>query len=85
MNIFKNLIPNTDILLHFIAGTYILLFAKIFLPNLWALLVVVIFAISKELWDKWYKKSNAVVAEGFSTFIGGFITYWLTGITIPLF
>ncbi len=76
MNI-KTLFP-TDKLLHFLAGTYIFLFANLILTDLYALGVVVLIGALTELYDKLSKKGNAEFLDFLCTFIGGFMTLVLS-------
>lgn len=67
----KNLIQK-DKLLHLIAGIYIYLLCRIFLPQTISLGIVVIIGVLKELiWDQALKKGTPELLDSWFTIIGG--------------
>ena len=69
-----------DKLLHFIAGALIGLLANAFVIYQFAILIVLLAAVTKELYDYFSKKGTPEIADAFATFIGGFIAIWLSNI-----
>ena len=72
-----------DKLLHFTVGLLLGLLLNLFITYEWALFLVLIIAIGKEIIiDYLLGKGTAEIADGFATFLGGFIAIWLLNIMI---
>ncbi|MFD1292624.1 hypothetical protein ACFQ5N_02140 [Lutibacter holmesii] len=64
-----------DKLLHFFCGFFIYAIANIFLAEIYALLIVLIVAVCKELYDKYIKKTFIDYLDiGFTIFSGVILT-----------
>ena len=72
-----------DKLLHFTVGLLLGLLLNLFITYEWALFIVLIVAIGKEIIiDYLLGKGTAEIADGFATFIGGFTAIWISQILI---
>ena len=69
----------TDKLLHFLIAFPIFLLAVKVMAPLWALGLVVLIAIGKELlWDKWHERGTPEFWDAFATAMGGLTAWGLT-------
>lgn len=65
-----------DKLLHFIAGTYILLFSAMFVAHWAALLIVILIGAGKEIaYDKIMSRGTCEVKDFLYTLAGGILAY----------
>lgn len=73
-----------DHLLHFIAGSYIVLVTMMFTKINWQIiLILVLIAAATELvYDKWLGKGTPEVSDAFATVLGGLATLFLTQIIL---
>lgn len=68
-----------DKLLHFVCGTYLFLFASIFLSMWLSIAIVAVIGAAKEvIYDKWMKKGTPEWMDLIYTIVGGSLALLLT-------
>jgi len=70
----------SDKLLHFIGGMLIQLISSRITPNpIWALLIVIVIGIGKEIYDNQHKECHTPeILDAIATIAGGLVVYILT-------
>ena len=78
MTTFLNKMPKYDKLLHFFIGFIIFVISTIFFTNILSLVIVIVIGLSKELIDKFVKKSEIDPVDFTYTILSGLILTMLS-------